>query len=93
MKSSILTSLVKELEEAVRIFPVTVLLHRHPLDPSNVVVATLPSRDLSLELSEVQALAYCGPPELSSEIFVREGEQLLFRFSGNITCNGTRKGM
>ncbi|XP_057196594.1 death domain-containing protein 1 [Triplophysa rosa] len=87
VKSSLLASLVEELEEAVRIFSVTILVHRDPLDPSSVVVVTLPSRDLSWESSELQALAYCGPPETSSEIFMREGEQLLLRFSGNITCN------
>lgn len=89
MKSSLLASLVEELEEGVRIFSVTILVHRDPLDPSSVVVATLPNRDLSRDSSELQALVYCGPPETSSEIFMREGEQLLPRFSGNITCNGT----
>ncbi|XP_056608231.1 death domain-containing protein 1 [Triplophysa dalaica] len=87
LKSSLLASLVEELEEGVRIFSVTILVHRDPMDPRSVVVATLPSRDLSWESSELQALAYCGPPETSSEISMREGEQLLPRFSGNITCN------
>nr|XP_055067114.1 death domain-containing protein 1 [Misgurnus anguillicaudatus] len=87
MKLSVAASLVEELEEAVKIFSVTILLHQDPLDPSSVVVATLPSRDLSWELSELQGLAYCGLSEPSSEIHMREGEQLLLKFSGNITCN------
>lgn len=88
VKSSYLTSLVEELEEAVKIFSVTVVLHHERLDPSSVVVATLPSRDVSVAVRELQALGYCGPPEPSSELSMREGEQLLLRFSGNITCNG-----
>ncbi|KAK7176039.1 hypothetical protein R3I93_000336 [Phoxinus phoxinus] len=87
VKSSYLTSLVEELEEAVKIFSVTVVLHHERLDPSSVVVAALPSRDVSAALCELQALGYCGPPEPSSELSMREGEPLLLRFSGNITCN------
>lgn len=88
VKSSYLTSLVEELEEAVKIFSVTVVLHHERLDPSSVVVATLPSRGVSVAVRELQALGYYGPPEPSSELSMREGEQLLLRFSGNITCNG-----
>ncbi|KAK2914146.1 hypothetical protein Q8A67_002545 [Cirrhinus molitorella] len=89
VKSTYLSSLVEELEEAIKIFPVTVVLYHERLDPSSVVVATLPSRDVSWALCELQALGYCGPPEPSSELSIKEGEQLLLRFSGNITCNGT----
>ncbi len=67
----------------------TVVLHHEHLDPSSVVVATLPSRDVSWALGELQTVDYCGPPEPSSELSMKEGEQLLLRFSGNITCNGT----
>ncbi|KAF4110805.1 hypothetical protein G5714_007836 [Onychostoma macrolepis] len=88
VKSSYLISLVEELEEAIKSFSVTVVLHHERLDPSSVVVATLPSRDVSRALCELQALGYCGPPEPSSELSMKEGEQLLLRFSGNITCNG-----
>ncbi|XP_051566596.1 death domain-containing protein 1 isoform X3 [Myxocyprinus asiaticus] len=87
VKSSYLTSFVEELEEAVKIFSVTTVVHHERLDPSSVVVATLTSRDLSWELSELQALDYCGPPEPSSKISMREGQQLLLMFSGNITCS------
>ncbi|XP_051985138.1 death domain-containing protein 1 [Xyrauchen texanus] len=88
VKSSYLTSFVEELEEAVKIFSVTTVLHHERLDPKSVVVATLTSTDLTWELSELQALDYCGPPEPSSKISMREGQQLLLRFSGNITCIG-----
>uniref|UniRef100_A0A671L091 Death domain containing 1 n=1 Tax=Sinocyclocheilus anshuiensis TaxID=1608454 RepID=A0A671L091_9TELE len=84
---SYLISLVEDLEEAIKSFSVTVVLHHERLDPSSVVVATLPSRDVSWALCELQALDYCGPPEPSSELSMKEGEQLLLRFSGNIICN------
>lgn len=89
LKTSYIISLVEELEEALKIFPVTVVLHHERLDPSSVVLATLPSRDVSWALCELQTLGYCGPPEPSSELSMKEGEQLMLKFSGNITCNGT----
>ncbi|XP_050971191.1 death domain-containing protein 1 isoform X2 [Labeo rohita] len=87
LKTSYIISLVEELEEALKIFPVTVVLHHERLDPSSVVLATLPSRDVSWALCELQTLGYCGPPEPSSELSMKEGEQLMLKFSGNITCN------
>ncbi len=79
VKSSYLILLVEELEEAIKSFSVTVVLLHERLDPSSVVVATLPSRDVSWALCELQTLGYCGPPEPSSELSMKEGEQL---FSG-----------
>ncbi|KAI4881129.1 hypothetical protein NFI96_017872 [Prochilodus magdalenae] len=57
-------------------------------DPSSAVLAVMPSRELSSGLAELQAQAYCGPPEPSAEFSMREGEQLLLKFSGNITSTG-----
>ncbi|XP_068078822.1 death domain-containing protein 1 isoform X1 [Danio rerio] len=86
VKSSCLALLVEELEEAVKSFSVTVVLHHKHLDPRSVVVETLSSRDASWAMCELQDQGYCGPPESSSELSMREGEQLLVRLSGNITC-------
>uniref|UniRef100_A0A4W4GWR8 Death domain containing 1 n=1 Tax=Electrophorus electricus TaxID=8005 RepID=A0A4W4GWR8_ELEEL len=53
-----------------------------------------PPQDLPTCLSllkswrKVQAQGYCGPPEPSPGISMREGEQLLLRFSGNTTSTG-----
>lgn len=80
-----LTSLAEELEESVRCHAVTVVLQRRQDEPHAVLVAALPSRDLSWELSKLRAQGYDGLPETSSEISMREGDQLLLRFSGNIT--------
>ncbi|KAL7875906.1 hypothetical protein AOLI_G00108690 [Acnodon oligacanthus] len=78
----------KDLEESMSTCAVTVVLHTKQQDPSSAVLAVLPSRGLSSGLAELRAQAYCGPPEPSTEFSMREGEQLLLKFSGNITSAG-----
>lgn len=82
-------SFAEELQESVRTCTVSIAIHKRQKDPSSVVLAVLPSRDLSWGLAELHAQAYCGSPEQSAEILMREGEQLLLKFSGNITSTGT----
>ncbi|XP_033507944.1 death domain-containing protein 1 [Epinephelus lanceolatus] len=85
-----LTSLAEELEESVCCHAVTVVLQRRRDEPHAVLVAALPSRDLSWELSKLRARGYSGLLETSSEISMCEGDQLLLRFSGNITSAGAQ---
>uniref|UniRef100_A0A3Q3H2Z2 Death domain containing 1 n=1 Tax=Labrus bergylta TaxID=56723 RepID=A0A3Q3H2Z2_9LABR len=86
-----LVSLAEELEESVSCHAVTVILQRRPDEPHAVLVAALPSRDLSWELSKLKVQGYSGLLETSSEMSMCEGDQLLLRFSGNITSKGTHK--
>ncbi|XP_068569977.1 death domain-containing protein 1 [Cebidichthys violaceus] len=90
-----LASLAEELEESVRCHAVTVVLQRRPDEPHAVLVAALPSRELGWELSKLRAQGYSGlsetTSEAASEIFMCEGDQLLLRFSGNITSTGRSK--
>ncbi|XP_060887793.1 death domain-containing protein 1 [Labrus mixtus] len=86
-----LVSLAEELEESVSCHAVTVILQRRPDEPHAVLVAALPSRDLSWELSKLKVQGYSGLLETSSEMSMCEGDQLLLRFSGNITSKGTDK--
>lgn len=83
-----LASLAEELEESVCRHAVTVVLQPRQDEPHAVLVAALPSRDLGWELSKLRAQGYGGFSEASSEISMREGDQLLLRFSGNITSTG-----
>ncbi|KAL6490726.1 hypothetical protein MHYP_G00010710 [Metynnis hypsauchen] len=83
-----LTFFAKDLEKSMSTCAVTVVLHTKRQDLSSAVLAVLPSRGLSLGLAELRAQAYCGPPEPSTEFSMREGEQLLLKFSGNITSAG-----
>ncbi|XP_034712816.1 death domain-containing protein 1 [Etheostoma cragini] len=84
-----ITSLAEELEELVCCHAATVLLQRRQDEPHAVLVAALPSRDLSWELSKLRARGFNGLSETSAEISMCEGDQLLLRFSGNITSTGT----
>ncbi|KAK2863090.1 hypothetical protein Q5P01_002623 [Channa striata] len=84
------TSLAEELEESVCSHVVTVVLQRRQSEPHAILVAVLPSRDLSWELNKLRAQGYSSLPEMSSDISMCEGDQLLLRFSGNITSTGTR---
>ncbi|XP_030634976.1 death domain-containing protein 1 [Chanos chanos] len=86
VKPLYLASLAEEVERAVRVSAVTIVLQRKKDDPYSVVVAALPSRDLSWEMAKLQAQAFCSPLEHSGDIPMHEGEQLLLTFSGNITC-------
>uniref|UniRef100_A0A8C3AG76 Death domain containing 1 n=1 Tax=Cyclopterus lumpus TaxID=8103 RepID=A0A8C3AG76_CYCLU len=85
-----LASLAEELEESVCCHAVTVVLQRRQEEPHAALVAALPSRDLGWEMSRLRARGYSGLLEAASEISMREGDQLLLRFSGNITSTGTR---
>lgn len=79
----------KELQESVRTCTVSIGIYKRQKEPSSVVLAALPSRDLSSGMDELNAQGYCGSPEQSAEILMREGEQLLLKFSGNITSTGS----
>ncbi|KAM4536624.1 death domain-containing protein 1 isoform 1-T1 [Odontesthes bonariensis] len=82
----LLVSLAEELEECARYHNVTVVLQRQKDEPHSVLVAALPSRDLSWELSKLRAQGHGGDlVETSSEISMCEADQLLLRFSGNIS--------
>uniref|UniRef100_A0A3B4Z1X8 Death domain containing 1 n=1 Tax=Seriola lalandi dorsalis TaxID=1841481 RepID=A0A3B4Z1X8_SERLL len=83
-----LTSLAEELEESVGCHAVTVVLQHRQDKPHTVLLAALPSRDLSWELNKLRAQGYSGLLETSSDISMCEGDQLLLRFSGNITSTG-----
>ncbi|XP_034082237.1 death domain-containing protein 1 [Gymnodraco acuticeps] len=85
-----LSSLAEELEESVCCHAVTVVLQRRQDEPHDLLVAVLPNRDLSWETSKLRAQGYSRLSETSEEISMCEGDQLLLRFSGNITSSGTQ---
>lgn len=83
-----LSALAGELEESVRRHAVTLVLQRRPEEPDAVLVAALPSRDLSWELARLRGRGYAGVPGASSQLAMREGDRLLLRFSGNVAATG-----
>uniref|UniRef100_A0A8C6UIK6 Death domain containing 1 n=1 Tax=Neogobius melanostomus TaxID=47308 RepID=A0A8C6UIK6_9GOBI len=88
-----LLRLVEDLEEAVCCHAVTIALLRRQEDPRDMLVALVPSKDLSWELSKLRAQGYSSSTmDSSSEITMCEGDQLLLRFGGNITSAGKTPG-
>ncbi|XP_077355151.1 death domain-containing protein 1 [Festucalex cinctus] len=85
-----LTSLAEELVESACHHTVTVVIWRHQDEPRAVLVAALPSRELSWELSRLQAAGNSAPLVTSPEICMQEGDQLLLHLCGNISCAGAQ---
>ncbi|XP_077400979.1 death domain-containing protein 1 [Vanacampus margaritifer] len=85
-----LTSLAEELVESAGRHAVTVVIWRHRDEPRAVLVAALPSRELSWELSRLQAAGNGGPLQTSPEICMQEGDQLVLHLCGNVSCAGAQ---
>ncbi|XP_058049037.1 death domain-containing protein 1 [Ahaetulla prasina] len=79
-----LVQFIQNLEHAVHNIMVKVVLWQNKEDPYKIIVLLVPSKELSLELQSLREEGYCGPPEPSKPFKMREGEQVYFRFSGNI---------
>ncbi|XP_016051554.1 PREDICTED: death domain-containing protein 1 [Miniopterus natalensis] len=89
--NSHLVSFVKSLEEALLSTSACVVLYHRKDNPQRVVVSVVPSKDLNQELRTLHLEAFCGPPEPSRHFQVKEGEQLLLRFTGNIFASSNGK--
>ncbi|XP_070613203.1 death domain-containing protein 1 isoform X2 [Erythrolamprus reginae] len=79
-----LVQFIQNLEHAIHNVMVKVLLCQNKEDPYKIVVLLVPSKELSMELQSLREEGYCGPPEPSKPFKMREGEQVYFRFNGNI---------
>ncbi|KAI5625795.1 death domain-containing protein 1 [Silurus asotus] len=88
VRPSCLVLLAEELQDLLRTCTVSIAIHKRQEDPRSVILAVLPSRDLNWGLAELHTQAYCESAEQSAEILMREGEQLLIKFSGNICSTG-----
>ncbi|XP_036920253.1 death domain-containing protein 1 isoform X1 [Sturnira hondurensis] len=89
--NSHLVSLVKSLEEAMLSTSACVVLYHQKDNPHRIVISVVPSKDLSQVLRNLRSEAFSGPPELSCHFQVKEGEQLLLRFTGNIFASSNGK--
>ncbi|GAB0188330.1 death domain-containing protein 1 [Grus japonensis] len=72
------------LEEAVCSTMANVILYRKRENPYEIVVLLSASKDLTWELQNLHEEGYFGPPEPTQQFSLREGEQIHFRFRGNI---------
>ncbi|MGH0164418.1 UNVERIFIED_CONTAM: hypothetical protein FKN15_047156 [Acipenser sinensis] len=87
VKNSFLITLINDLEEAMCHTMVNVVLYCKKEKPSNAVVVVVPYKELSWELMKLREEGYCSPPDPSDELSMREGEQLILTFSGNISSS------
>ncbi|KAM5271426.1 death domain-containing protein 1 [Ctenodactylus gundi] len=79
-----LVSFVKSLEEASLSTTACVVLSHQKDNPHRVVILVVPSKDLNYTLKDLRLEGFGGLPESSRHFQVKEGEQLLLRFTGNI---------
>ncbi|XP_058402846.1 death domain-containing protein 1 isoform X2 [Diceros bicornis minor] len=89
--NSHLVSFVKSLEEAMLSTTASVVLYHKKDNPYRVVVLVVPSKDLNQVLRNLSLEGFSGPPEPSRHFQVKEGEQLLLRFTGNIYASSNGK--
>ncbi|KAF6129788.1 death domain containing 1 [Phyllostomus discolor] len=89
--NSHLVSFVKSLEEAMLSTSACVVLYHQKDNPYRLVILVVPSKDLNQVLRNLRSEAFSGPPEPSCHFQVKEGEQLLLRFTGNIFASSNGK--
>lgn len=89
--NSHLVSFVKSLEEAMLSTSACVVLYHQKDNPHRLVILVVPSKDLNQVLRNLRSEAFSGPPEPSCHFQVKEGEQLLLRFTGNIFASSKYK--
>ncbi|XP_029445503.1 death domain-containing protein 1 isoform X2 [Rhinatrema bivittatum] len=75
---------IQALDQAAHNTMVSVVLYRRKEDLQKAIVELVPSKELNWEIPSLRAEGYFGPPEPSEQIPMREGEQIHFRFNGNI---------
>ncbi|XP_074205543.1 death domain-containing protein 1 isoform X1 [Camelus bactrianus] len=86
-----LVSFVKSLEEATLSTTACVVLYHEKDNPQRVVILVVPAKDLNQVLRNLRLEGFSGPPEPSRHFQVKEGEQLLLRFTGNIFASSNGK--
>ncbi|XP_038517933.1 death domain-containing protein 1 [Canis lupus familiaris] len=91
VENSHLVSFVKALEEAMLSTTACVVLCHQKDNPHRVVILVVPSKDLNQVLRNLRLEAFSGSPEPSRRFQVKEGEQLLLRFTGNIFASSNGK--
>ncbi|NXE90239.1 DTHD1 protein, partial [Menura novaehollandiae] len=80
------------LEEALCSTMANVILYRKRENPHKIVVLLCASKELTNELQNLHEEGYFGPPEPTQQFPLREGEQIHFRFRGNISASENGEG-
>ncbi|CAM2113408.1 unnamed protein product [Caretta caretta] len=91
MDNTHLVLFMQALEEAIRSTMANVVLYQKKENPHKIVVLLVLSKELNWELQNLREEGYFGPPEPMQQFQLREGEQIHFRFSGNIFASDDGK--
>ncbi|EMP35883.1 Death domain-containing protein 1 [Chelonia mydas] len=91
MDNTHLVLFMQALEEAIRSTMANVVLYRKKENPHKIVVLLVLSKELNWELQNLREEGYFGPPEPTQQFQLKEGEQIHFRFSGNIFASDDGK--
>ncbi|NXI99178.1 DTHD1 protein, partial [Psophia crepitans] len=91
LENMYLLPFAQALEEAVCSTMANVILYRKRENPYKIVVLLSASKDLTWELQNLHEEGYFGPPEPTQQFSLKEGEQIHFRFRGNIFASENGK--
>ncbi|XP_051820880.1 death domain-containing protein 1 [Antechinus flavipes] len=91
MDNSHLVLFTECLEEATFSTLASIVLYRNKENPHKAIISLVPSKDLSQELQSLHKRGFSGPPEPSQFFQMREGEQIILRFNGNIFASSNGK--
>ncbi|NXD09433.1 DTHD1 protein, partial [Nothocercus nigrocapillus] len=91
LENTYLLLFVQALEEAICSTMANVVLYRKRENPYKIIVVLSASKELTWELQNLHEEGYFGPPEPTKQFPLREGEQIHFRFSGNIFASENGK--
>ncbi|NXW24531.1 DTHD1 protein, partial [Circaetus pectoralis] len=84
LENTYLLLFAQALEEALCSTMANVILYQKRENPYNIVVLLSASKELTCKLQNLHEEGYFGPPEPTQQFPLREGEQIHFRFRGNI---------
>ncbi|KAM9026468.1 death domain-containing protein 1 [Ara ararauna] len=91
LENTYLLLFAQALEEAVCNTMANVILYRKRENPYKIVVLLSTSKELTCELQNLHEDGYFGPPEPTQQFPLKEGDQIHFRFSGNIFASENGK--
>ncbi|NWZ61741.1 DTHD1 protein, partial [Acrocephalus arundinaceus] len=91
LENTYLLLFAQALEEALHSTMANVILYQKRENPYKIVVLLSASKDLTNELQNLHEEGYFGPPEPTQQFPLRQGDQIHFRFRGNISASENRE--
>ncbi|XP_056183316.1 death domain-containing protein 1 [Falco biarmicus] len=91
LENTYLLLFAQALEKGLCSTMANVILYRKRENPYKIVVLLSASKELASELQKLHEGGYFGPPEPTQQFPLREGEQVHFRFRGNIFASENGK--